>query len=93
MLLRSTTTWYQQKDEKKESKDDNIISLPTHLSKLYKDKTSILETVQRRGGKTTQTCNNTKVREQNKSYIEVLAKLEYWRINKQKDKIIRYSNY
>ena len=60
---------------KKYPKGAKIIDLTTSSSYLDKDKTSVLETVQRGGVKITQTRTNTKGRDTNKSYVEGLAKI------------------
>ena len=59
------------------------------MYKLDKDRTSILETCQGGGENITQTFNNTKRRKPKKMYVEGLANLESWLINKSKDKITR----
>ena len=42
------------------------------MSKLYKNKTSVFEIVQGVGGNRTHTCTNTKGREPNNNYSEVI---------------------
>ena len=69
-------------------KDDKIIALITCLTKLENTKTSVLATVQGGGGgNRTQTRTNTKVRDPNNSYVEVINNIESWRVRKSKDKI------
>ena len=76
--------------EKEWTKTDHkyaeIIALTTCLSKLEKNKTSILATVKGGGGNITQTHINTKRRYPNKSYVEGLKNIESWRFNKPKEK-------
>ena len=43
--------------------DSKMITLKTFLNKLDKDKTSVLVTVKGGGGKITQICTNTKIRD------------------------------
>ena len=57
---------------KKDTKDAKILALTTHLSKLDKSKTSILETVQGGGGNINVTRINTKGRDLNKISSEGL---------------------
>ena len=60
------------------------------MSKLEGNKTSVLVTFQGGGGNITHTCTNNKGRDPNKIYVEGLNTLEYRRVNKSKDNIIRY---
>ena len=73
-----------------DSKDSKIIALENRVSKLDKNKTPVLATVQGGEGNINQTHTNTKGRETNKSYVEGLKNLEYCKVNKLKDKITRY---
>ena len=59
------------------------------MSKLKKNKTSILATVQVGGGNITQTCTKNKVRDPNNSYVGGLNDLESWRVKKSKENITR----
>ena len=63
---------------KTDPKDDKIIVLTTRLSKLEKDKTSVLATVQVGRANITQTRTKIKRRDPNKSYAEGLANIESW---------------
>ena len=72
---------------KTNTKDDKCFSLTTCLSKLEKNENSVLATVQGGGSNRTQTCTNTKGRDPNKSCVEGLNNIEYWRVRKSKDKI------
>ena len=67
---------------KTDPKDDKIIVLTTRLSKLEKDKTSVLATVQGGRANTTQTRTKIKRRDPNESYAEGLANIESWCITK-----------
>ena len=70
-------------------KYEKSIALTTHMSNSDKEKTFVLGTVQGRGGYRTHTHTNTKGRDPNKSYVEVIANLESWRIKKLNGKITR----
>ena len=73
--------------------DDKILALPTRLSKLEKNKTSVLEKVQGGGGNITHNHTNSKGRYPNKSYVQVLNNLESQRVNISKDNITRDGQY
>ena len=63
---------------KTDPKDAKIPALTTRLSKLERNKTSVLEKFHGGVSKITQTLTNTKVRYSNKSYVEVLNNIESW---------------
>ena len=94
-LFQNATEKYNNKVAAKEWTNTyhnyaKILALPTCLSKVYKNKTSVLSTFQGGGCNITQTCTNIKVSESNKSYAEGLNDLESWRVNKSKKNITRY---
>ena len=55
--------------------DDKILALTTIMSKLEKNKTYVLETVQGGGGNRTNARTNNKVRYPNRSYVKGIHKL------------------
>ena len=75
---------------KTDPKYDKIPVLPTCMYKLYKEKNSVIVTVQVRGCNRTYIPTNNKLSYPRKSYVEGLASLGYWRIRKSKDNITRY---
>ena len=78
---------------KKYIKDAKIITLTTRLYKLDKIKTSVLVTVQGEGGNKTQNRTNTKGRDPNKIYVQLINNIQSCRVNKSKDNITRYGQY
>ena len=54
-----------------------MLTLTTCLSKLYKNKTSVLAIVKGGGGNKTQICTSTKRRDPNNTYVEGLKNIEY----------------
>ena len=63
---------------------EKIISITTYQYNSEKDKTSVIETLQ--GGENiTQTHTNTKGRDPDTGYVEVISNLEYCRIKKSKE--------
>ena len=79
----------EQEWTKADHKDAKIFTLTTSLYRLEK-KSSVLATVQGGGGNITQTRTNSYGRDPNMSYIEGINNLEYWRVKKSRENIIRY---
>ena len=54
-----------------------MLTLTTCLSKLYKNKTSVLAIVKGGGGNIIQICTSTKQRDHNNTYVKGLENIEY----------------